>query len=384
MGFKHLKNSVSRYINNIQGWRTNRKIVVIESDDWGSIRMPSKEIYYKCLRAGYPVDQNPYERYDSLLSQDDLGLLFDLLTKFNDKNGNPPVITANCMVANPDFEKIRNDNFANYYYELITETFKKYPAHNKNFSLWKEGIKNKFFFPQYHAREHLNVSLFMDALRRGDPDVHFGFENNMPGCISHGPAIKGNVYVEATNYNSKEDKNQKLAIYLEGLEYFKRLFGYRSETIIPPNYVWSPDFNRAVFLKGVRAFQGIRKIKEPDLNNNFKLDTVYLGKQNSLNQIYLVRNCLFEPSIFTLGINDPVNQCLSDISAAFKLNKPAIVSSHRVNYVGFIDECSRDRSLRMLFQLITKAQRYWPDLEFFNSNQVAELIIGKKIIECEE
>ena len=29
----------------IPGWRTNRHIVVIESDDWGSIRMPSKEVY---------------------------------------------------------------------------------------------------------------------------------------------------------------------------------------------------------------------------------------------------------------------------------------------------------------------------------------------------
>jgi len=27
-----------RYIANIPGWRTNRKIIVIESDDWGSIR----------------------------------------------------------------------------------------------------------------------------------------------------------------------------------------------------------------------------------------------------------------------------------------------------------------------------------------------------------
>ena len=79
---------------NFFGWRTNRKIVVIESDDWGSIRMPSKDVYNKCLKAGYPVNLNPYEKYDSLASKDDLEILFDLLSEFKDSNGRNPVITA--------------------------------------------------------------------------------------------------------------------------------------------------------------------------------------------------------------------------------------------------------------------------------------------------
>jgi hypothetical protein len=28
-----------------RGWSTKRKIVVIESDDWGAIRMPSRAVY---------------------------------------------------------------------------------------------------------------------------------------------------------------------------------------------------------------------------------------------------------------------------------------------------------------------------------------------------
>lgn len=376
MGLKNLKNSVSRYINNIQGWRTNRKIIVIESDDWGSIRMPSKEVYYKCLRAGYPVDQIAYERYDSLLSQDDLELLFNLLMRFKDKNGNHPVITANCVVANPDFERIRKDNFAHYHYELITETFKRYPKHSKNFKLWQQGLNNKIFFPQYHAREHLNVSLFMDALRRGDPDVHFGFENNMPGCISHSPAIEGNVYVEATNYNSIEDKGQKLAIFLKGLEHFERLFGYRSETIIPPNYIWSPDFNKPVLEKGVAFFQGIRKICEPLPGARSKCHSIYLGKKNEFGQISLVRNVLFEPSMFRLKISDPVERCLSDMHIAFKMQKPAVISSHRINYVGYIDRSNRSRNLKMFNGLLSSALRKWPDIEFMTSDQLGKTIIN--------
>ena len=247
MGLKH---SLARYINNIRGWRTNRKIVVVESDDWGSIRMPSKEVYYKCLRAGYPVDQIAYERYDSLLSQDDLELLFDLLTEFKDKNGNHPVITANCVVANPDFEKIRKDNFSHYYYELITETFKRYPEHSNNFKLWQQGLASKIFFPQYHAREHLNVSKFMKALQQNNSDVHFGFNNQMPGCIRKGHFNNGNHYVAATEYSSEQDKQEKLRIYLEGLDIFEEIFGFKSLSVIPPNYIWSNDFNEPIFNKG--------------------------------------------------------------------------------------------------------------------------------------
>ena len=36
--FNHLKNNLVNY----NGWQTNRKIIVFESDDWGAIRTPSK------------------------------------------------------------------------------------------------------------------------------------------------------------------------------------------------------------------------------------------------------------------------------------------------------------------------------------------------------
>ena len=37
---KTVKSLITSKIINIPGWTTNRKIIVIESDDWGSIRMP--------------------------------------------------------------------------------------------------------------------------------------------------------------------------------------------------------------------------------------------------------------------------------------------------------------------------------------------------------
>jgi hypothetical protein len=377
MGLANIRNNVARYLTNMPGWKTDRKIIVIESDDWGSIRMPSREVYLTCLKAGYAVDKNPYEKYDSLLSQTDLELLFELLTRFRDKNDNCPIITANCVVANPNFDKIHNDRFEQYHYELITDTFQNYSKHSGNFDLWQQGIQKKIFFPQYHAREHVNVSHFMDSLKNSDPDVHFGFNNRMVGTIPRGPLANGNNYVDVLSYTSIEDKTDKLGIFLEGLDLFEGLFGFRSESVIPPNYTWSPDFNGALQEKGVKIFQGLRKFREPMVDGESKFHTTYLGMKNDFDQAYLVRNAWFEPSLFTLGIKNPVDRCLSDISIAFKMRKPAIITSHRLNYAGFIEERNRDRTLKMLDTLFRAALKKWPDIEFMTSSQLGRVILSE-------
>lgn len=374
----NFQNTLKKCILNIPGWRSDRKIVVFESDDWGSIRMPSKKVYEKCLKSGYPVDKNAYERYDSLMSKDDLELLFDLLSGFRDRSDNPPVMTINCVVANPDFEKIEQYNFEKYYFEPVTDTFSRYPKHEGNFKIWQNAMESKLIFPQFHAREHLNVSLFMDALKRKDADVIFGFNNRMPGCIPGGAVNMGNSYVEATNYSSIKDKDEKLSIYLDGLDLFKKLFGFNSDTIIPPNFIWSPDFNKPVKDKGVLVFQGIRKMGEPSLNCKFRYHSFHMGKMNDLGQINLVRNSVFEPSLLRLQPQDMLNRCLSDMQSAFMMSKPAIISCHRINYVGYIDEKNRDTTLKLLRALLTIALRKWPDIEFMSSSQLGRIILNHK------
>lgn len=374
---KKLKNRLRPYLNNISGWRTNRKILVIESDDWGSIRMPSREVYEKCITAGYPVDQNPYERYDSLASEEDLELLFNLLSSFKDEYGNHPVFTSNAVVTNPDFEKIREFRFQQYFFESIQETFKKYPKHHRCMDLWKEGMDAGVFFPQFHGREHLNVSLFMEALQKQDPDMLFGFANGMPGSLSRSPRSGGNYFVEALHYTNQKDKKEKLKILLHGLELFRELFGYHSESVIPPNYIWSPDFDMVIAEKGVRYYQGRRKMKEPDYKGGFIMNRHYLGQKNSSGQTYLIRNSFFEPSISKGAVGDEVRKCLREISIAFKLKKPAVISSHRLNYIGFIDERNRDLNLRGLGELLSTVRKKWPDVEFLNTVQLGKSVEGR-------
>ena len=145
---------------NLLGKRVNTKIVVIESDDWGTIRMASKEAFNSLLKKGYPVDQCPYNKYDALESNQDLEMLFDVLNSVKGNDGNPVILTANHIVANPDFEKIKKSNFNEYHFEPFTETLKYYPEHDRVMVLSREGINNKFLIPKVKVSFIKKIMLF--------------------------------------------------------------------------------------------------------------------------------------------------------------------------------------------------------------------------------
>jgi len=57
-------------------------------------------------------------------------------------------------------------------------------------------------------------------------------------------------------------------------------------------------------------------------------------KKNDYEQIYLVRNCFFEP---TQDARLDKDFCLKGIAKSFlRLKKPAIISAHRLNFIGSI------------------------------------------------
>ena len=105
---------------------SKQKIVVIESDDWGSIRMPNKKTYDKLQQRGIKVDACPYSKFDCLESEEDLNVLFNQLSSIDSKYGKAPIITANYLTANPDFDKIRNNQFLKYDFENIEVTYSKF------------------------------------------------------------------------------------------------------------------------------------------------------------------------------------------------------------------------------------------------------------------
>ena len=146
--------------------RIGRHVVVFESDDWGSIRMPSLAVKNRLEAKGVKLAlPQSYDCVDTMASNDDLELLAETLLSVKGGDGRPAKITLNTCVANPDFEKIKASGYKKYYYEPFTETLKRYPHHDHAFDLWQEGIRKGVFQPQFHGREHLNPQKWLRYLQ---------------------------------------------------------------------------------------------------------------------------------------------------------------------------------------------------------------------------
>lgn len=359
---------------NIPGWHTPRKIIVFESDDWGSIRIPSKNTHDYLLNLGYPIDKSPYGK-DSLESNEDLAALLDILSVFKNSNGQHPVFTINNIVANPNFKKIREANFNYYYYEPFSETYKKYPDHNKSLELIREGVRRNLFRPQLHGREHLNIKRWINSLKTGQPETVDLFNHNMYGLPQFLSREHKRTLQRAFDYDTNDEQEAFKDIINEATEIFREIWDYDSLSFIAPNFLWNDYIEKCLAKKNIKFLQGLRAQIVPALNGKYKVKYHFTGQKNRIGQIYLVRNCYFEPAFDKY--KDWVDSCLSEISIAFRLRKPAILSTHRVNYIGGIDIENRNRGLKNLSTLLKAINTKWPEAEFMSTDQLGDCMLSK-------
>ena len=116
--------------------------------------------------------------------------------------------------------------------------------------------------------------------------------------------------------------------------------------------------------------------KYPKGNDKYGYQVNWFGKKNKHQQGFLLRNAFFEPA--SKQFSDWVNYCLADIQQAFQSNKPAVISTHRANYIGFIDQSNADYGLAELGKLLNSIITKWPEVEFMTSTELGELMGAKR------
>lgn len=372
----NIKQIITHNLLNIPGWHTRRRILVIESDDWGSIRMPSKKAYSEMLNHGLHVDRDPYCHYDNLATAEDLEALYEVLQSVKDKNGRSAVLTANAVVANPVFDKIKESGYKEYFYEPFTETLKRYPSHEGVYEMWKQGIDAGIFHPQFHGREHLNVKKWLKVLQSGEEATRFAFDKGTFGLTSAVDARIKNNYMGAFNSGLDEDIQEYDTIITEGQKLFEQLFGYKSESFIATTYTWNPKIEPILARNGVKYLQGMVHQHVPlddDTTFTWKKNN-FTGRKSPAGLTYITRNCYFEPSQLTI---DSVSDCLSRIAIAFRWGKPAVISAHRLNFIGNIVESNRTNNLKYLSAILKQVVKKYPDIEFMSTDELGRLIIEK-------
>ena len=109
-----IKKGIDVYLN-YKSFKTNRRLVIIESDDWGSLRTKDRSTLLRLNEISSAVSDDQFTQLDSIARADDLAALFEVLNSVKDAKGNPACITANVCTANPDFEAIKAANFEEFY-----------------------------------------------------------------------------------------------------------------------------------------------------------------------------------------------------------------------------------------------------------------------------
>lgn len=377
-----MKQSLILNAKNLIGWRSDRKIVVISVDDYGNVRLDSDTARKKLDSAGIGV-VSPFESFDTLDTLEtrrDLESLYEVLTSVEDQNGRHAVFTPFAVPCNIDFEKMAETGFQEYHSELLPETYSKLSisqpdAYKGAWSLWKEGMERELMIPQFHGREHLNLKLFSEKLSRKEHALMTALENRSFVRIPTGEYTTISA-AAAFDFWEFDETGAFQEIIEEGLNAFEKVFGFRAVHFNPPGGREHPVIHTVLKENGVKYIDTPLLKREHQGRGKYKTVFNYTGKQNRLGQTLLVRNVVFEPTHERR--NDWVDYAMRQIKAAFRWNRPAIISSHRVNFCGHIDEENRKKGLGALEELLARIVGRWPEVEFMAANELGALIDSRK------
>lgn len=346
------------------------KIIVIESDDWGSLRTESLAQRNALNKLGAKVQKDPYVQLDGLADVEDLNALFEVLASVIDEQGNHASITANVCMANPDFEKIKSEGFEEFYYESFDQTIARKNNGAEILQLWQEGQCQGLFQPQLHGREHLHGPAWLAELRNGNADLLNAFDLKTWG-IPYQASLqqrRKNLQAALDSYNLPYENEFQSSWLKESAKNFEDYFGFKSKTFIAPAYVWHSKMNEDFKRAGIQSLQGIKLQYQPKVRG-YKRKMRFMGEQDTKYQLYYFpRNVFFEPSLFP--DKDWYSETMKGIEKAFANNQPAIIGSHRINFIGKITEPNRAKSLKILKLVLEHTLRDNPEAIFISSDQL--------------
>ena len=320
-----------------------------------------------------------FDALDTLETREDLEMLFEALSSVKDKNGNHAVFTPFALPCNIDFEKMEENDYQQYSYELLPETYKKMEtydpkAYGKTWALWKEGIDKGLLKPQFHGREHLNLKVFEEKLAKRDKQLLVALKNRSYTSITD-TGYSSIGYTAAFEFSKLEENNRFKEIITDGLNQFEKVYGYRSRHFNPPGGREHTNIHKYLKDSGIEYLDTPLVKVEHQGDGKYKKVLNYTGKKNHLGMTYQVRNVVFEPSQ-SRGF-DWVDYSFKQVETAFFWKRPAIISSHRVNFCGHIDPKNREVGLTALRELLHRIVKRWPEVEFISADELGKIITNK-------
>ncbi|TXK65571.1 hypothetical protein [Alkalisalibacterium limincola] len=181
-------------------------------------------------------------------------------------------------------------------------------------------------------------------------------------ALADDPEMPGVGFTEAFAFHDVGELDSHARIIRDGLDVFARNWGFRSETFTPPAQTLHPSLFDVAGSAGVLAIDKPFRCTRPMGNGTSRREFNCSGRQSGQGHVTVVRNVVFEPA--SERGYEPVAHAVQQVSAAFRWRRPAIISSHRVNFCGHLSESHRKNSLSALRALLSDIVQRWPDAEF--------------------
>src|SRR5690606_15655998 len=98
--------------------------------------------------------------------------------------------------------------------------------------------------------------------------------------------------------------------------------------------LYNSGMEEALSREGIKLIDVPRFRREPLGMGKYRKKLHYQAQPAQRNQWYITRNAVFEPD-FGTG-KDFISSCLNEINEAFSNRQPAVISNHRVCFMGGI------------------------------------------------
>jgi hypothetical protein len=159
---------------------------------------------------------------------------------------------------------------------------------------------------------------------------------------------------------------------------FQRIFHVAARVAVPPTFVWTRAVETAWMAAGIEVIitPGRRYTARDAAGRPTGVDTnIHNGEAAGPMALYLVRDIYFEPER-----GHAPARALEDAWRRFRLGRPALLETHRSNFVG--TEADFRRNLAQLDSLLTDALRDWPELRFLSPRELARLYRERPVDGC--
>jgi hypothetical protein len=302
------------------------KAVVIESDDWGLCAWSADDQAFRAL-ADTPAFRSPAgRRYggSTLESAADVNAIAALLGQVRGGDGFPPVWQANTIVGGPDYARLVPPDFAAGRLPVVFHP--ESPSRWRRPGLWDEiraAIAAGVWWPELHGLHHLPEQAWLSALRQGHADARRAFEHQSPVC-------------EAVESSGEHDPREPLATRTAALEEaeagFRSLFGRPPRSLCPPDYRWDERLERDAERLGITVLQGKAEQDGVPLRRLRRAGLAWRWPNRAGARFYMPPRIAFEPEA-----GQPARAGAAAVHRAvrraWRRGQPAVVSTHRANYV---------------------------------------------------